>query len=127
MEVSEQYWEGARQGRLVLQRCTRCGTVRHYPRLMCAACQSMGTEPLLATGRGTVHSWTISHHPFAPEFADQVPYTLLTVDLDEGVRALGRLIGNPPLRIGLPVAIEFRPGEDGRPLPWFASMEGADE
>lgn len=123
MTMSEAYWDGAADGRLVLQRCTSCGTVRHYPRVLCSVCQSFGVEPITATGRGTIHSWTIAHHAFDPAFADQLPYALVTVDMAEGVRVLGRLEGDPELRIGLPVAISFRADAEGRHLPWFTVTE----
>ena len=39
-ELSRPYWEAAAQGQLVLQQCSACGTVRHYPRLLCTQCFS---------------------------------------------------------------------------------------
>ncbi len=70
------------------------------------------------SGRGTVHSWTVAHHAFHPAFKDELPYTLVTVDLAEGVRALGRFEGEG-LRIGLPVRVGFIPGGGGFALPCF--------
>ena len=125
MGLSRAYWEGAAEGRLVLQRCVNCGTVRHYPRVICPVCQSFGVDSLTASGRGTIHSWTVSSHAFSPAFADQVPYALVTVDMEEGVRVLGRLAGDPSLELGLPVRLEFRADPEGRPLPWFTAEEQA--
>ena len=88
-EVSRPYWEAAAEGRLLLQRCGKCATIRHYPRLLCSACYSDAVDWTEASGHGTVHSWTVAHHAFHKAFAAQLPYTLVTVDLDEGVRALG--------------------------------------
>lgn len=89
-EVSRPYWEAAAEGRLVLQRCADCNTVRNYPRLLCAVCYSEAVNWLPASGSGVVHSWTVAHHAFHPAFAAELPYTLVTIDLAEGVRALGR-------------------------------------
>jgi uncharacterized protein len=105
-ELSRPYWEAARQGRLVLQRCGQCGTVRHYPRLLCDRCHSREVGWMPATGRGRIHSWTVCHHVFHPGFAADVPYVLVTVDLDEGVRALGRWTGSRQA-IGMPVQGRF--------------------
>lgn len=124
-ELSDAYWQGAREGRLVLQRCGDCGLVRHYPQLLCPACQSFSIEHVDAAGTGIVHSWTVSHHVFNPDIADDVPYTLVTVDLAEGVRALGRLDGDEQPRIGMPVRISFAPGPEERPLPVFLPDKGA--
>src|SRR6476660_7137952 len=88
--LSKPYWDAAADGRLVLQQCGACGKVRHYPRLICDACYSDAVTWKEATGRGRVHSWTVAHHAFHAAFKDELPYTLVTVDLDEGVRALGR-------------------------------------
>lgn len=87
--LSQPYWEAALNGRLVLQCCAACAKVRHYPRLLCDRCFSSEVNWIPATGRGTVHSWTVAHHAFHAAFAAELPYTLVTVDLEEGVRALG--------------------------------------
>ena len=87
-ELSRPYWEAAAEGRLVLQRCASCGNLRHYPRLLCDSCYSDAVDWVPASGRGKVHSWTVCHHAFHPGFAAELPYTLVTVDLEEGVRAL---------------------------------------
>lgn len=120
-ELSKAYWEGARGGRLVLQRCGRCHKVRHYPRLLCDACYSSEVEHIEASGRGTVHSWTVTHHVFDPVVASDTPYVLVTVDMAEGVRVLGRLSPTAQPRRDLPVRIAFEPGPDGLPLPTFAA------
>ncbi|RZT87136.1 hypothetical protein EV383_4044 [Pseudonocardia sediminis] len=117
-DLSTGYWDGARRGALVLQRCTACGHVRHYPTLLCPVCHSDGVEPLEACGRGTVHSWTVAHHAFDPAFADDLPYTLVTVDVEEGPRVLARLEPDTAgLQIGRPVTIGFAPGAGGVPVP----------
>ncbi len=121
--VSQPYWDGAAEGRLRLQRCTRCGTVRHYPQLVCTNCYSLGVEWFDASGRGAVHSWTVAHHAFHPAFKGDLPYTLVTVDLEEGPRAMGRLdpASAGRLRLGLPVQVSFARNEAGVPLPVFAA------
>ena len=110
--LSGPYWEAAARGVLVIQRCSACGKLRHYPRLICAQCYSDAVSWQPASGRGTLHSWTVSHHAFHPAFAAELPYTLVTVDLEEGVRALGRWRSEVALSIGLPVQghFESRPG-----------------
>lgn len=117
--LSEPYWQGAGQNRLVLQRCSSCGRIRHYPRPMCDACFSFEVGPVEVERRGTVHSWTVTHHPFEAALAAEVPYPLVTVDVLDGVRLLGRFPGDGPLRIGMPVTFDFRPNAEGVPVPWF--------
>ena len=123
-ELSRPYWEAAAEGRLVLQCCNDCGKVRHYPRLLCDACYSNAVHWKPATGRGTLHSWTVAHHAFHPAFAGELPYTLVTVDLEEGVRALGRWSGDASLALGLAVGLavqgRFEPREGGVDLVFVA-------
>lgn len=113
--LSAPYWEAAARGQLLLQQCAACGKVRHYPRLLCDACYSEQTEGVPASGRGRIHSWTHCHHAFHPAFAPELPYTLVTVDLEEGVRALGRWRGGP-LAIGDAVQVHFEQRAEGPEL-----------
>jgi uncharacterized protein len=118
---SRPFWDALHEGRFVLQRCADCHKVRHYPRPVCDACYSMNAEWVAASGRGTVHSWTITHHAFHPGFKADLPFTLLTVDLAEGVRmqAQARGIAAEELRIGLPVKLGFERVKDDLTLPVF--------
>lgn len=119
--LSAAYWDGARRGVLVLQRCAACGTPRHYPRAMCPSCYSFDTEHVEHPGTGTVHSWTVAHHAFTPETVGELPYTLVTVDLGAGMRALGRLTPPTVPAVGLPVRLSFEPGPGGAPRPVFTA------
>lgn len=119
--LSRGYWQAAREGRLAVQRCTRCATLRHYPRLLCPACHDSGVEWVELSRRGTVHSWTVSHHAFHPAFKGEIPYALVTVDLQEGVRALGRWSGGD-LRIGQPVIGRFEVDGERAEL-WFSEND----
>jgi uncharacterized OB-fold protein len=74
-----------------LRRCTACGTLRIYPKPLCAACHHDGAEPATVSGFGKVHTFTIVHRPPTPELMPEAPYVIALVDLDEGVRAPGRL------------------------------------
>lgn len=124
-ETAKGYWEAAREGRFVLQQCADCGKFRHYPRPVCDACYSLGVNWIEASGRGRVHSWTVAHHAYHPAFKGEVPYVLLTVDLEEGVRALGRVRGEPGdrLRLEAPVRLHMAPTENGYSLPVFEFVE----
>ena len=70
------YWEGAARGELVLQRCRACGTVQHKPRAICATCLSSDIEHFVASGRGTVYTFTVTEQNMTPPFRDAVPYVM---------------------------------------------------
>ena len=124
---SAPYWEGLNERKLLLQKCRSCGRIRHYPQPMCPVCHSMEVEWIEASGRGAVHSWTVTHHPFHPGFRDDLPYTLATVDLAEGVRMATNLIDIAPdpelLKLGMPLTVKFEERGD-QFLPVFAPVEG---
>jgi uncharacterized OB-fold protein len=120
---TQPYWDGLNENRLRLQRCADCKTVRHYPRPVCPSCYSMNAEWIDASGRGAVHSWTITHYAFHPGFKGDLPYALLTVDLEEGVRmqAQARGIDAAALRVGLPVKVAFERVKEDLTLPVFVA------
>jgi uncharacterized OB-fold protein len=102
------FWEAARRHELVLQRC-ECGHYRHYPQLLCPVCRSANWTWARVSGRGTVYTFTVTHRPFHPAWADKVPYAVATVELEEGVRMVSDL---PPedteaVRIGASVEVFF--------------------
>jgi hypothetical protein len=72
-----------------------------------------------ASGKGTVHSWTVSHHAFHISFKRDLPITLALVDLEEGVRLNCQLKGVDPedIRIGLPVRVGFEDLTDDVTVP----------
>jgi uncharacterized OB-fold protein len=115
------FWEGAARGELVLQRCTRCGHVQHRPRAMCIACFDTGIEHFVASGRGTVYTFTVTHQNQAPGFREAVPYVMAYVELAEGPRLLTNVVGCAPaeVRIGLPVQVEFAKTDGEFPVPVF--------
>ncbi|MEJ6770682.1 MAG: OB-fold domain-containing protein [Paracoccaceae bacterium] len=114
-DLSAPYWEGTKRDTLVVQRCADCGKLRHYPQVLCTDCYSDHYDWVDTTGRGTVHSWTVSHHAFHLAFGHELPYALVTVDLEEGIRAMGRLDGLnfADLSIGLALRASFPRRSDG--------------
>ena len=116
---SRPYWEGLAAGRLMLQRCAACGRIRHYPRPLCDACHAFDADWVAASGDASVHSWTVAHHPYHPAFRGELPYTLVTADLPEGVRLVAQLrdAGPEALRLGAPLRIGIEENGEGQPLP----------
>jgi uncharacterized OB-fold protein len=117
---SAPYWAGLREGRLLIQKCIACGRLRHYPRPVCDACFSMQFDWIEASGRGSIHSWTRTHHAFLPVFKPDLPYVLVTVDLEEGPRMNARLRGDgQDPAIGAPVICRFEVYDDNWTFPTF--------
>ena len=113
------YWDGLKERRLLLQKCADCGALRHYPRPVCDKCYSMKVGWIEASLRATIHSWTVSHHAFHPCFKQDLPLTLVTVDLEEGVRLCAPLRGATPgaLAIGAAIQVAFETLDDDLAVP----------
>ena len=122
-EDNHWFWDAAREGKIVAQRCSGCQRLRHPPRPMCPWCHSLQFEITDLSGRGSVYSYSILHHPQNPAF--EYPVIAVLIELEEGVRILSNLIDVEPeeVRIGMNVTVDFLPTlRDGvipvfRPLP----------
>ncbi len=112
---TQAFWQGCRRHQLLIQRCKRCGKLQFPPQLMCPACQSFEKEHVPAKGRGIVFSYTVAHHPVHPAVRDRVPYNIVLVELEEGVRVVSNLVDCPldAIRIGMPVELVWEDIADG--------------
>ena len=119
-EDSAPFWEAAGKGELRMQRCGDCGHVRFPPALLCPRCLSAQASWERMSGRGTVYSWVVVHQSQHPAFNPDAPYNVVIVELEEGPRLHGNLIGdNDAIRIGLPVEAVFEPvGGDTALVKW---------
>lgn len=116
---SQFFWDGAKEGRLLIQRCTACGVLRHPPRPMCPHCHSLEWDTLDSSGRGTVYSFVMPRHPRFPFFEDD--YVVALIELEEGTRLVSNLVDVTPddARIGMAVAVRFDEFDGGVVLPVF--------
>ena len=103
------YWEGCGRHELVLQRCGDCGALQHRPRAVCAGCLSGNIQHFVASGRGTVYTYTVTHQNGVPPFRDALPYVLAYVELEEGPRLMTNVVGCDPgdVEIGMAVVADF--------------------
>ncbi|MFN8037390.1 MAG: OB-fold domain-containing protein [Acidimicrobiia bacterium] len=101
--LSAEFYAHAARGELRFQRCDACGGWRHPPRFLCPSCGSDRFTWALSTGRGRIFSWTITHRAVDPAF--DVPYAVVIVELEEGVRVVANVHEMPlgDLRLDLPV------------------------
>jgi uncharacterized OB-fold protein len=101
------FWDGLKQHRLLIRRCTRCQHLHHPPGPMCPKCHCLDWDVQQLSGRGVVHSYVIVHQPRLPGFS--YPLAVALVELAEGVRLVANLVGVTPqqVRIGMPLEVEF--------------------
>jgi uncharacterized OB-fold protein len=119
---TEFFWAGTAAGELRVQRCGDCGALRHPPGPRCLSCGAMTAGYVVAAGTGEVYSYVVHHHPPVP--GKKLPVVIALVQLPEGVRMTGELLGAGPdqVRIGLPVRAEFVRIDDGLTLPAWRGM-----
>jgi uncharacterized OB-fold protein/acyl dehydratase len=118
------FFEGARDGKLLIQRCSPCGALRHPPGPMCPRCRSLDWETVQASGKGTVYSFVVNHYPQVPAF--DYPLAVALIELEEGVRLVSNVIDIAPeaVEVGLPVEVTFVAFDDDLTLPQFRPVGG---
>lgn len=120
-EASRPFFEGAKQHKLMIQRCSACGTW-HWPVISyCQVCLSKDISWAQASGKGTLYTFGLMHQIIHPGFASEVPYNVAEVDLEEGVRVMSPIVGcsNDDLHIGMPLEVTFEDITDEVSLPKF--------
>jgi len=107
--ANEPFWKAAHEGRLVAQRCNDCEKLRLPASPVCDACLSERSEWTELGGQGTVWSVCEFHRAYFASFADELPYNVALVKLDEGPRLYTNLIGVPSsqITIGHRVIVAF--------------------
>lgn len=88
----------------MLQRCLDCGHHRYPPARYCAHCRGERAQSVPSSGNGVIESWCTFHKAYWPEL--KVPYDVVQVRLDEGVRVYSNLVRGEP-RAGLRVKARF--------------------
>ncbi|MEA5364942.1 OB-fold domain-containing protein [Amycolatopsis sp., V23-08] len=113
---TEFFWDGLKAGELRIQRWGE--TLRHPPGPM-PPDGDLDAKPdyVVASGRGTVFSYVVHHHPPVP--GKTLPFVVALVELEEGVRVMAELLDANPeeVHIGLPVEAAFVKVDDDLTLP----------
>jgi hypothetical protein len=116
--VMRPFWEGARAGKLVLQRDRETARAVWPPKPMYWK-GGHRLEWFEASGRGEVYSWVVGHEPFLPAFRHLLPLVMVLVQVDEGPRLVGYMVrcGPEEMRFGMRVRVVFERLTDRVTLP----------
>ena len=121
------FWQGGESGHLVFLRCQDCGYYLHPPIPICPIDQSKNLAPEAVSGKATLASYTVNHHPWLPGF--DPPYVVALVDIAEQaqLRLTTNLINCPleEIRIGMAVSVVFKHLEDPVGDVWLPLFEPA--
>jgi hypothetical protein len=120
-DFNRPFWQAAHKGELRLQRCDECNFLWAPNGPVCPNCLSEKFQWEKLSGRGKIASWVVFHRLYIPAFADELPYNVAFVELDEGPRLIANIVSvdNADLKIGMPVEVVFEKVTDEISIPKF--------
>lgn len=129
--LSAPFWNGLREGRLLVQRCKSCGTFQWGPEWLCHACHSFDMAWQEVAPRGEIYSWTRVWHPTHTALNQRGAYLVVVVELPDAgrIRMVGNLLGDAQqeVKVGAKVRGVFEQHPTADPayalLQW--TVEGA--
>ena len=101
------FWAGMRDGKLLLQHCSKCNNVQYYQQQLCRRCGSEDLVYKAASGAGKVHSFSVVYRAPGPAFRDEVPYAVLLVELAEGPRMISSYKGGPAEEVAFDMNVQL--------------------
>lgn len=118
-DANRGFWEGTVSGELRLQ-YGESGVAQfpEYPVDRITLDDKLEWRP--ASGRATLWSWIVMHQQYFPAFADEKPYLVAFVQLEEGPFMMSTIV-NPPehLECGLQLEVCFEKLSEDRVIPKF--------
>lgn len=121
--ATEPFWRAAASHRLVVPRCTTCGTFRFPPSSFCFNCRAQDVDWVDHDGAGEIYSFTVIRHAVIASVADVLPLIAAVVELPRtnGCRLVGNVVDCDPadVRIGLAVTLDWYDVRAGESVPVF--------
>jgi len=117
---TQHFWDGCKQGKLLLQRCIDTGRAYFPPRPFSPYTGKRNVEVFEASGKATLYSYVINHR--APK-GFEGPYAIAVVQLYEGPRMMASIVDCPQtpeaLELDMPLELAFKTLNDTIELPVF--------
>jgi hypothetical protein len=125
-DFNRPFWHATRDHELRLQRCDECALLWAPNSPVCPRCLSEKFQWEKLSGRGKIASWVEFHRLYIPAFAEELPYNVAFVELDEGPRIISNIVGvdRADLKIGMPVEVIFEKVSDEVTVPKFKPVQG---
>ncbi|MBN9063372.1 MAG: hypothetical protein BGP06_09820 [Rhizobiales bacterium 65-9] len=125
-DIVKTFQSGLADGKLLIQSCNACKNKMLYPRHRCTKCHANDLGWVEASGKGTLHSYTVVRAIPPAGFEGELPYGLGIVKLEEGVQLMARLkpgASGDWSQYACDAAVAFArpspgPGDD-RAVAWF--------
>jgi uncharacterized OB-fold protein len=119
------FWDGCRQHKLRMQQCDDCEHIRFPINSVCPKCLSANFKWKDLSGRATVFSYIVFHQVYNKAFANDVPYNVALVQLEEGPRMYSNVVGtdNDAVKVGQKLIVTFDPVTPEITIPRFRMSE----
>lgn len=103
------FWDALREHRIRIQYSPSSDRWVFYPRVLAPGTLADDLQWRDISGAGTLYTFTVSHRPVSPHFADDVPQILAVVQWDEGPRFSTEIVDAAPdeVEVGMPVQPVF--------------------
>lgn len=122
------FFAACREGRLVAQRCNASGKFFFPPAPVSPITRDKNWTWTPLSGRGTIASFVVMHQKYFKGFDEELPYPVIEVELEEGVRLLSNIVelGDRKLEVGMAVEVVFDRVTDEVTLPKFKPSRETD-
>jgi uncharacterized protein len=120
-----EFWKGAKEGRLTIQKCKDCNTNIFYPRMSCPFCFSDKLEWVESSGKGKIYTYTVVRSNAPSAFIADMPFVIAVVRMEDGVQMLTNIVGCNPEEVycEMPVQVTFEKLTEEFTLPKFKPAE----
>jgi uncharacterized OB-fold protein len=100
--IFKDYNKALKQEKLLGLKCNDCGNITCPPMMVCAECASTNQEIVQLSGNGKITTFTTSYIA-AEGRENEVPYTIVMVELEEGPWIMGNLVSIDPKKVTMDV------------------------
>jgi uncharacterized protein len=120
---TQPFWAAAAEHRLVVPRCTACGTYRFPPSPFCFRCRAQDIKWVAQPGAGSIYAFTVIRHAVIGALADALPLIAAIVELPDtdGSRLVGNVVDASPdeMFTGRAVTLDWYDVRPGTSIPVF--------
>ena len=115
------FWKGAKEGKLMIQKCKDCNKHIFYPRMSCPFCFSDDIEWVQSSGKGKIYTYTVVRSNAPSAFIADMPFVIAVVRMDDGVQMLTNIVDCEPEQVycEMPVQVTFEKLTEEVTLPKF--------
>lgn len=124
-DENREFWEASKNLQLKMQQCKDCHHIRYPINHVCPKCLSGNCFWKKLSGEGKILSYIVFYQKYSPAFADDLPYNVALIQLKEGPRMFGNIVGvdNDAPKVGDEVRVLFDPVTPEVTIPRFTLFQ----